>query len=115
MNIVRSAVVFRSVSILLPPFDVAITGITQGYQVLLNFIILLLKLQFYYWNFREFLVKILKFVVISQLFLHKNTEISVKLCKNTEIIAICYWSEFADVVVYYLPILNPFRPVAYTW
>ena len=29
--------------------------------------------------------------------MHKNTEICVKLCKNTEIIAICYWSEFPEV------------------
>ena len=69
----------------------------QGCQVLLNFSILLLKLQFCYWNFHEILAKILKFVLISQLFTHKNTEICVKLCKNTEIIAIRYWSEFPEV------------------
>ena len=69
----------------------------QGCQVLLNFSILLLKLQFCYWNFQEILAKILKFVLISQLFPHKNTDICVKLCKNTEIITICYWSEFPEV------------------
>ena len=57
----------------------------------------LLKLQFCYWNFHEILAKILKFVLISQLFPHKNTDICVKLCKNTEIITICYWSEFPGV------------------
>ena len=75
-----------------------VTGMSlQGCQVLLNFSILLLKLQFCYWNFYEILAKILKFVLISQLFPHKNTDICVKLCKNTEIITICYWSEFPEV------------------
>ena len=69
----------------------------QGCQVLLNFSILLLKLHCCYWNFHEILAKILKFALISQWFPHKNTEICVKLCKNTEIIAICYWSEFLEV------------------
>ena len=69
----------------------------QGCQVLLNFSILLLKLHFCYWHFHEILAKILKFVLISQWFLHKNTEICVKLCKNTEIVAICYWSDFPEV------------------
>ena len=69
----------------------------QGCQVLLNFSILLLKLQFCYWNFHEILAKILKFVLISQMFTHKNTEICVKLCKNTEINAIRYWSDFPEV------------------
>ena len=53
-----------------------------------------------YWKcqvFHEILAKILKFVLISLLFPHKNTELSVKLCKNTEISAICYWSEFPEV------------------
>ena len=36
----------------------------------------------------------MKIVLIFQLFPHKNTEICVKLCKDTEIVAICYWSEF---------------------
>ena len=72
-------------------------AVVQGCQVLLNFSILLLKLQFCYWNFNEILAKILKFVLIAQLFTHKNTEICVKLCKNTEIIAIRYWSEFPEV------------------
>ena len=53
---------------------------TQGCQVLLNFSILLLKLHFCYGNFHEILAKILKFVLISQLFPHKNTEICIKLC-----------------------------------
>ena len=69
----------------------------QGCQVLLNFSILLLKWHFRYWNFHEILTKILKFVLIYLLLPHKNTEICVKLCKNTEIIAICYWSEFPEV------------------
>ena len=69
----------------------------QGCQVLLNFSILLLKLHFCYWNFPEILAKILKFVIIYQLFLHKNTEICVISFKNPEIIAICYWSEFPEV------------------
>ena len=30
-------------------------------------------------------------------FQHKNTEIGVKFCKNTEMSAICYWSEFPEV------------------
>ena len=30
-------------------------------------------------------------------FPHKNTEIGVKFCKNTEMSAICYWSEFPAV------------------
>ena len=30
-------------------------------------------------------------------FPHKNTEIGVKFCKNTEMSAICYWSEFPEV------------------
>ena len=50
-------------------------------HLLLNFSILLLKLHFCYWNFHEILAEILKFVLISQLFLHKNTEICVKLLK----------------------------------
>ena len=36
-------------------------------------------------------------VLISQLFPHKNAKICLKLSKNTEIIAICYWSEFSGV------------------
>ena len=74
-----------------------VRGVCQGCQVLLNFSILLLKLRFCYWNFHEILAKILKFVLISELLPHKNTEICTKLCKNTEIIAICYWSEFPEV------------------
>ena len=54
----------------------------QGCQVSLNFSILLLKSHCCYWNFHEILAKILKFVLISQLFPHKNTEICVKLCKK---------------------------------
>ena len=45
----------------------------------------------------EILAKLLKFVLISQLFLHESTEMCVKLCKNTQIIAICYLSEFPEV------------------
>ena len=37
--------------------------------------------------------------------MHKNTEICVKLCKNTEIIAIRYWSEFPEVGS---PVLEPY-------
>ena len=69
----------------------------QGCQVLLNFSTLLLKLHCCYWNFHEILAKILKFVLFPLLFSHKNTGLCVKLCKNTEISAICYWSEFPDV------------------
>ena len=68
---------------------ITVRGLFQGCQVLLNFSILLLKLSFCYWNFHEILAKILKFVLISESFLHKNTEICVKLCKKTEIIVIC--------------------------
>ena len=56
---------------------------------------------FMHWNytivteiFMKFWPKKLKSVLVSQLFLLKNTEICAKLCQNTEIIAICYWSEF---------------------
>ena len=45
--------------------------VTQGCQVVLNFSILLLKLHFCYWDFHEILAKILKFVLIFQLFLQK--------------------------------------------
>ena len=68
-----------------------------GCQVLLNFSILSLKLHFCYWNFHKILAKIPKFVFIPQFFTHKNAEICVKLCKNSETIAICYWSEFPGV------------------
>ena len=71
----------------------------QGCQVLrvLDFSILLLKLHFCYWNFHKILAKIPKFVLIYGLFPHKNTEICVKLCRNTENIGICYWNEFPEV------------------
>ena len=69
----------------------------QGCQVLLNFSILLLKLRFCYWHFHEILAKILEFILISELFPHKNSEICVDIGKNTEIIAICYWSWFPEV------------------
>ena len=71
--------------------------LSQGCQALLNFSILLLKLYFCYWNFHESLARILKFILISQLFPHKNTEICVISCKNTEIVVIRYWSEFPGV------------------
>ena len=69
----------------------------QGCQVMPNFNILLLKLRLCYWNFHEILSKTLKFVSISQSFPHKNTEVCVKVCKNTKIIGICYLSEFPEV------------------
>ena len=66
-----------------------------GLPSVTEFQYMLLKLHFCYWNFHDILGQILKFVLISQLFPQKNTEIYVKLCKNTEII--CYWSEFPEV------------------
>ena len=69
----------------------------QVCQVLLSFRIWLWKSHFCYWNFHEILGKILKFVLISQSFPHKNTELCVKFSKNTEISTICYWSEFPEV------------------
>ena len=65
----------------------------QGCQVLLNFSILLLISHFCYRNFGQNTEICLNFSV----FLHKNTEICVRFCKNTEISAICYWSEFPEV------------------
>ena len=65
-------------------------SVTEFQYFVTEITILLLK-------FSWILAKILKFVLISQLFTHKNTEICVKLCKNTEIIAIRYWSEFPEV------------------
>ena len=49
-------------------------------------------------------------VWISQRFPHKSTVICVNLCKNPEIIAICYWSELSEVrspdVQYCLPVVT---------
>ena len=52
---------------------------------------------FCYWNFHEIQAKILKFVLISQLFLHENTDICIKICKDIEIIVNCFWSKFLEV------------------
>ena len=52
---------------------------------------------FCYWNFHEIQTKILKFVLISQLFLHENTDICIKICKDIEIIVNCFWSKFLEV------------------
>ena len=65
----------------------------QGCQVLLNFSILLLISHFCYWNFGQNTEICLNFSV----FLHKNTEICVRFCKNTEISVICYWSVLPEV------------------
>ena len=67
-------------------------GHSQGCKVLLKYFvtgIVLLLLKFA-WNFGQNTEICLDFSVF-------NTEICVKVCKNTEIIAICYCSEFPEV------------------
>ena len=42
----------------------------------------------------KFFSKILKFFIIFPMSLHQNAKICVKMHKNTEILAVCYWSVF---------------------
>ena len=68
-----------------------ITGLPTEFQYFVTEITLLL-LKFS-WNFGQNTEICLNFSVVFA----KNTEICVKVCKNTDIIAICYWSELQEV------------------
>ena len=65
-------------------------SVTEFQYFVTEITLMLLKFS---WNFGQNT----EICLIFQLFLLKNTEICVKLCKITEIIAICYWRWVSEV------------------